>query len=109
MILPCPSGLGWAPSVTMIRWSEDPLGAPGDDPGTGARCWGLLISGMTMRMMRTMMLGSAPAGTTSGPPGAKGFAGKRVVGRAPCPQKNALIPVITVVGTQIPWMVGRGR
>ncbi len=25
---------GWAPSVTMIRWSEDPPGAPGDDPGT---------------------------------------------------------------------------
>ena len=25
---------GWAPSVTMIRWSEDPPGALCDDPGT---------------------------------------------------------------------------
>ena len=46
---------GWAPSVTMIRWSEDPLGhlVMILVPGT---VLGLLISGMTMRMMRTMML-----------------------------------------------------
>ena len=46
---------GWAPSVTMIRWSEDPLGhlVMILVPGT---VLGLLISGMTMRMIRTMML-----------------------------------------------------
>ena len=93
---------GWAPSVTMIRWSEDPLGHLEMIlvPGT---VLGLLISGMTMRMMRTMMLEVLRQDYIR-TAWAKGLRERVVVVRHAL--KNALIPVITVVGTQIPWMVG---
>ena len=93
---------GWAPSVTMIRWSEDPLGhlVMILVPGT---VLGLLISGMTMRMMRTMMLEVLRQDYIR-TAWAKGLRERVVVVRHAL--KNALIPVITVVGTQIPWMVG---
>ena len=93
---------GWAPSVTMIRWSEDPLGhlVMILVPGT---VLGLLISGMTMRMIRTMMLEVLRQDYIR-TAWAKGLRERVVVVRHAL--KNALIPVITVVGTQIPWMVG---
>jgi peptide/nickel transport system permease protein len=93
---------GWAPSVTMIRWSEDPLGHLKFIlvPGT---VLGLLISGTTMRMMRTMMLEIIREDYIR-TARSKGLPEQLVVVRHAL--KNALIPVITIVGTQIPWMVG---
>jgi peptide/nickel transport system permease protein len=58
---------------------------------------------MTMRMMRTMMLEVLRQDYIR-TAWAKGLRERVVVVRHAL--KNALIPVITVVGTQIPWMVG---
>jgi len=93
---------GWSPPVQLIPFSEDPLGnlgqflIPGVILGTG-------MSAMTMRMTRTMMLEELRQDYIR-TAWSKGLKERVVVVRHAI--KNALIPIVTLVGYQIPLLVG---
>jgi len=93
---------GWSPSMTLIRFSEDPIGnlqmfiVP-------SLVLGMVISGTTMRMTRTMMLEVLRQDYIRAA-WAKGLTERTVVLRHAI--KNALIPVVTIVGMQIPYLIG---
>ena len=93
---------GWSPSTELIRFAEDPLGnlrmflLP-------AAILGMALSGVTMRMTRTMMLEVLRQDYIR-TAWSKGVRERRVVIRHAL--KNALIPVVTLIGIQFPLIVG---
>ena len=94
--------LGWMPSVIYVPFFEDPIGnlkqfiIP-------ALILGMVMSGTTMRMTRTMMLEVLRQDYIR-TAWAKGLKEGVVISRHAL--KNALIPVVTIVGMQLPILVG---
>jgi len=92
----------WSPAVMLIRFTEDPIGnlqmfiIP-------AIVLGMLMSGMTMRMTRTMMLEVLRQDYIR-TAWSKGLTERVVVIRHAL--KNALIPVVTIIGFQLPVLIG---
>ena len=93
---------GWAPPVELISFTEDPLG----------NLWGFLIPSLilgtasaaaTMRMTRTMMLEVLRKDYIR-TAWSKGLKERAVVTRHAV--KNALIPVVSLIGLQLPILVG---
>ena len=93
---------GWTPLLRLFDFSEDPLAhigmfiIPGLILGTG-------LSAATMRMTRTMMLEVLRQDYVR-TAWAKGLRERLVVVRHAL--KNALIPVVTLIGLQLPILVG---
>ena len=93
---------GWAPPMEMVPFTEDPLGnlgifiIPSLILGTAA-------SAGTMRMTRTMMLEVLRQDYIR-TAWAKGLKERVVIMRHAV--KNALIPVVTLIGLQLPLLVG---
>ena len=93
---------GYAPPILLIPFTEDPLGnlkmfiIP-------AATLGMVLSGVTMRMLRGTMLEVLRQDYVR-TAWSKGLAENLVIRRHAL--KNALIPVVTLVGFQIPIMVG---
>jgi peptide/nickel transport system permease protein len=94
--------LGWMPSVLYVPFFQDPVGnlkqfiIP-------ALILGMVMSGTTMRMTRTMMLEVLRQDYIR-TAWAKGLKEGVVISRHAL--KNALIPVVTIVGMQLPILVG---
>ena len=101
MVLPAVY-FGWTPSMVYIPLREDPLGhlqmflIP-------AAIMGMLLAGATMRMTRTMML-EVMRQDYMRTAWAKGLKERQVVIRHGL--KNALIPVVTLIGLQVPILIG---
>jgi peptide/nickel transport system permease protein len=102
MVIVYPSILwNWSPAVEYIPFGSDPAGnlfqfiIP-------AAIMGMLLSGTTMRMMRTMMLEVLRQDYIR-TAWSKGLIERTVILRHAL--KNALIPVVTIVGMQIPIMI----
>ncbi|MBA7482882.1 Glutathione transport system permease protein GsiC [subsurface metagenome] len=93
---------GYMPPIMLIPFTEDPIGnlkmfiLP-------AIVLGMAMSGMTMRMTRTMMLEVLRQDYIR-TAWAKGLKERVVIMRHTL--KNALIPVVTVIGYQVPILVG---
>ena len=93
---------GWSPPIELIRFTDDPLGnlgmflAPSFILGTA-------MAASTMRMTRTMMLEVLRQDYVR-TAWAKGLSERLVVVRHA--MKNAFIPVVTLVGLQLPLLVG---
>jgi peptide/nickel transport system permease protein len=93
---------GYMPSITLIKFSENPLGnlsmfiIPAIVLGMG-------MSGQTMRMTRTMMLEVLRQDYIR-TAWSKGLKERVVVIRHAL--KNALIPIVTIMGYQIPILIG---
>ena len=93
---------GYMPPIMLIHFTEDPIGnlqmfiIP-------AIVLGMAMGGMTMRMTRTMMLEVLRQDYIR-TAWAKGLRERVVVTRHAL--KNALIPVITVIGFQLPLLIG---
>jgi len=93
---------GYTPSLFLIPFTEDPIGnlkmfiVP-------AIVLGMALSGITMRMTRSMMLEVLRQDYIR-TAWAKGLRERVVVMRHAL--KNALIPVITIVGLQMPVLIG---
>jgi len=93
---------GWTPPLGIIPFFKDPLGnlrqfiVP-------AILMGMVMSGTTMRMTRTMMLEVLRQDYIR-TAWAKGLREGAVISRHAL--KNALIPVVTIVGLQLPILVG---
>jgi len=93
---------GYSPPIIIIPFTEDPIGnlkmfvVP-------AIVLGMALSGVTMRMTRTMMLEVLRQDYIR-TAWAKGLRERVVVIRHAL--KNALIPVVTLVGLQLPLLVG---
>ena len=93
---------GYMPSIMLIPLTEDPIGnlkmfiVP-------AAVLGMAMCGMTMRMIRTMMLEVLRQDYIR-TAWSKGLKEKVVVIRHAL--KNALIPVVTVVGLRVPLILG---
>jgi len=93
---------GYTPSIMLVPFTEDPIGnlkmfiVPAIILGMG-------MCGMTMRMTRTMML-EAMRQDYIRTAWAKGLRERAVVLRHAL--KNALIPVVTMVGIQVPILIG---
>ncbi len=93
---------GWSPPLELVSFTEDPLG----------NLWGFFIPSLilgtasaaaTMRMMRTMMLEVLRQDYIR-TAWSKGLRERVVIIRHTI--KNALIPVITLIGLQLPILVG---
>ncbi len=93
---------GWTPSLEYIPIAADPLGNL-QQFLLPAFIEGMFLSGVTMRMTRTMMLEVLRQDYIR-TAWSKGLTERTVVTRHAL--KNALIPVITVIGLQIPIMIG---
>ena len=93
---------GWSPSVELITFTDDPLGnlgmffIPGLILGTG-------MSAAIMRMTRTMMLEVLRQDYIR-TAWSKGLKERVVVARHAI--KNALIPIVTLVGLHLPILIG---
>jgi peptide/nickel transport system permease protein len=92
----------WSPPVQLIKFSEDPLGNLGMFLLPGL-ILGLSMASTTMRMMRTMMLEVLRQDYIK-TAWAKGLR-ERVVNMRHA-MKNALIPVVTLIGLQLPILIG---
>ncbi|MBN1643576.1 MAG: ABC transporter permease [Dehalococcoidales bacterium] len=93
---------GWAPSMQYIPFTQDPIGNL-QMFSIPALILGMAMAGTTMRMTRTMMLevlGQDYIRTAW----AKGLRERTVIIRHAL--RNALIPVITTIGIQIPVVIG---
>ena len=93
---------GWSPPLELVSFTEDPLG----------NLWGFFIPSLilgtasaaaTMRMTRTMMLEVLRQDYIR-TAWSKGLKERAVVMRHAV--KNALIPVVTLIGLQLPILVG---
>jgi peptide/nickel transport system permease protein len=93
---------GWSPQVQLIRFMDNPLGNLGMFiiPAT---VMGMAMSGITMRMTRTMMLEVLRQDYIR-TAWSKGLRERVVVLRHAL--KNALIPVVTIIGLQMPVLIG---
>jgi peptide/nickel transport system permease protein len=93
---------GWSPEVNYVRFSEDPwqnlkqMALPAIVLGAG-------LSAITMRLMRTMMLEVLRQDYIR-TAWAKGLPERLVVLRHAL--RNAMVPVITLVGLQAPLLIG---
>ena len=93
---------GWSPQIELIPFREDPIGnlklflLPGV-------VLGFALSGVTMRMTRAMMLEVLRQDYIR-TAWAKGLREKVVILRHAL--KNALIPVVTLIGLYIPVLIG---
>ena len=92
----------WSPSVELIPFKEDPLGNLGMFL-IPAVILGTAMSAATMRMTRTMMLEVLRQDYIR-TAWSKGLRERVVVMRHAV--KNALIPVVTLVGLQLPLLIG---
>jgi peptide/nickel transport system permease protein len=92
---------GWAPEVEYIPLFDDPLKNLGQFI-VPALILGMVMSGTAMRMTRTMMLEVLRQDYIR-TAWSKGLEERTVVMRHAL--KNALIPVITVVGIQVPILI----
>ena len=92
----------WTPPIEYIAFFDNPLGnlAQFIIP---AIIMGMVLSGTTMRMTRTMMLEVLRQDYIR-TAWSKGLKEKVIISRHAL--KNALIPVITIVGLQLPILVG---
>ena len=93
---------GWSPPVELIPFEEDPLGNLGMFL-IPALILGTALAASTMRMTRTMMLEVLRQDYIR-TAWSKGLRERVVVMRHAI--KNALIPVVTLVGLQLPLLVG---
>lgn len=93
---------GWSPSMEYIPFFKDPVGnlVQFIIPGV---IMGMTMSGATMRMTRTMMLEVLRQDYIR-TAWSKGLAERTVILRHA--MKNAMIPVITMVGMQLPILIG---
>jgi peptide/nickel transport system permease protein len=93
---------GWSPPMELIQFSKNPLGnigmflLPAIVLGTG-------LTGTAMRMTRAMMLETLRQDYTR-TAWAKGLTERAIVIRHA--MKNALIPVVTIIGMQLPLIIG---
>jgi len=93
---------GWSPPVDHVRFTDDPIGniqrliVPG-------LVLGAALSAITMRLTRTMMLEVLRQDYIR-TAWAKGLGERLVITRHAL--RNALIPVVTLVGLQIPLLIG---
>jgi peptide/nickel transport system permease protein len=92
----------WSPSMKYIPFIEDPLGNLGMFI-IPAIILGMVLSGVTMRMTRTMMLEVLRQDYIR-TAWSKGLRERMVIIRHAL--KNALIPVVTVIGLQLPILIG---
>ena len=92
----------WSPSMELIPFSQDPLGNLGMFLIPSV-ILGMVLSGTTMRMTRTMALEILRQDYIR-TAWSKGLREKIVVLRHVL--KNALIPVVTLVGFQLPILIG---
>ena len=93
---------GWSPPVALIPFREDPLGNLGQF-FIPSFILGMAMAGTTMRMTRTMMLEVLRQDYIK-TAWSKGLKERAVVRRHAL--KNALIPVVTIVGAELPVLVG---
>ena len=93
---------GWSPPMRLIPFSEDPLGNLGMFIIPGV-ILGTAMAAATMRMTRTMMLEVLRQDYVR-TAWSKGLKERTVVLRHAV--KNAIIPVVTLVGMQLPILVG---
>jgi len=92
----------WSPPVTLIPFTKDPSGNLGMFI-IPAAILGMVMSGTTMRMTRTMMLEVLRQDYIR-TAWSKGLKEKIVIMRHAL--KNALIPVVTIIGLQMPIIIG---
>ena len=93
---------GWSPPLEYTSFTEDPLGNLGQFI-VPSLVLGMLMSGMVMRMTRTMMLEVLRQDyIRTG--WSKGLKEKVVILWHALP--NALIPVVTIIGYMLPWVIG---
>ncbi|MFC1985250.1 ABC transporter permease [Chloroflexota bacterium] len=93
---------GWTPSLEYIPFTKDPMGNLGQFAIPGI-ILGFLLSGTTVRMIRTMMLEVLRQDYIR-TAWAKGLSERTIIFRHAL--KNALIPVITIIGLQFTIVVG---
>jgi peptide/nickel transport system permease protein len=101
MILPA-KWWGWSPSMELITFMENPLGNLGMFV-LPAAIMGFTTSGVTMRVARTQMLEILRQDYIR-TAWAKGIPERVVIFKHAA--KNALIPVVTVIGGQLPMVIG---
>jgi len=94
--------LGWSPQIMLIKFPDDPLANLGQF-AIPATLMGLSMSGTTMRMTRSMMLEVLRQDYIR-TAWSKGLRERVVVTSHAL--KNALIPVVTIVGFMMPVMIG---
>ena len=92
----------WSPPMKYIPFFDDPMGNMGQFV-LPAIILGMVMSGTTMRMTRTMMLEVLRQDYIR-TAWAKGLRERTVVVRHAL--RNALIPVVTIVGMQLPVLIG---
>ena len=93
---------GWSPPIELVFFTEDPLGNLGVFL-IPSLILGTAMAAATMRMMRTMMLEVLRQDYIR-TAWSKGLKERVVIIRHTL--KNALIPVITLIGLQLPILVG---
>ncbi|WP_395709059.1 ABC transporter permease [Reyranella sp.] len=93
---------GWSPPIQFVAFSKDPL-ANLSQMVIPAIILGLALSALTMRLTRTMMLEVLRQDYIR-TAWAKGLGEKLVVARHAL--RNALIPVVTLIGLQAPLLIG---
>ena len=93
---------GWSPPLEYVSFTDDPLGNL-EMLIIPSLVLGMAMSGMIMRMMRTMMLEVLRQDYVR-TAWSKGLRERVVILRHALP--NALIPVVTVVGSLLPWVIG---
>ena len=93
---------GWSPPIMLIPFTEDPIGNL-QQFIVPAVVLGMALSGVTMRMTRTMMLEVLREDYVR-TAWAKGLKERVVIIRHAL--KNALIPVVTLIGLQMPILIG---
>ena len=93
---------GWTPPLELVSFTEDPLGNLGMFI-IPAVILGTALAASTMRMMRTMMLEVLRQDYIR-TAWSKGLRERIVIIRHAI--KNALIPVVTLIGLQLPILVG---
>ena len=92
----------WAPPLTLVPFQDDPLGSIGVFIVPGL-ILGTYLAAATMRMTRTMMLEVLRQDYVR-TAWSKGLQERVVVVRHAI--KNALIPVVTLIGLQMPILIG---
>jgi peptide/nickel transport system permease protein len=93
---------GWSPPLALIPFSQNPIGNLGMFI-LPSIVLGMGMAGMTMRMTRTMMLEVLRQDYIR-TAWAKGLSERVVITRHVL--KNALIPVITIIGMGVPGLIG---
>ena len=93
---------GWSPSLNYVSFVKNPLGNL-EAFIIPAIILGMTMSGVTMRMTRTMMLEVLRQDYIR-TAWSKGLTERTIVTRHA--MKNAFIPVVTIIGLQLPVLIG---